>query len=176
MAEPGSYNWWRANYKTDDDFRKVAKVLTVAGVDCTEVDVDHFPPNSAYTGTQYENMLNYGARPAFPLPKVLHRFAKGDGGMGGHVSTTGNTAVSQGWTPMLREAMSAGNFYEAMKKDVIDKQNVALSAGATKNFAPHNRRLFNLLMMPAVDLALRKGMITQSQYYDLRLNYLSCPL
>ena len=164
MPHRGSYDWWRANYATDPDYLAVSAVLAPMGVDCTQVEVDHFPPNAAYTGTSYEHRASYGARPAFPLPKFLHRWqGRGQGGMGGHASTTGSTFVQRGWTTDLRTSMSANNYYAAMNQDIIDKQNVALHVCG-------NRHLFDTLMRPAVELAVQYGFITQTEAYDIYVN------
>ena len=82
--------------------------------------------------------------------------------MGGHASTTGSTFVSKGWTPQLKAQMAEGNFHGAMKQDIIDKKNVALSATNGQN-----RNLFNNLMVPAVQLVHSLGMISEIEYYDL---------
>lgn len=162
MAVEGSYDWWRANYESDERYIAVCKVLTGRGIDCSETEVDHFPPNKSYEGTSYEH-VTYGQRPAFPLPKYLHRYHKGGGGMGGHVSTTGTTFVAQAWTPQLGAKMEAGNFYGAMKQDIIDKQNVALGASGDRN-------LFNAILQPAVLLAHNGGLITAGEYLDICWN------
>jgi hypothetical protein len=159
---PGSYQWWRDNYTTDAEFQRVCGVLKGYGVDCSAVEVDHFPPNASYAGSTYDKQLPYAARPAFPVPKYLHRFHSGDGGMGGHVSSTGSTFVAKTWTPQLGAKMSSGNFYSAMKQDIVDKQNVAL--GATNG---QDRKLFNKLLAPAVELVQKLGMISDAEYYDL---------
>ncbi len=158
MPNEGSYDWWRANYATDARYLKVASVLT--GVDCSQVEVDHFPPNASYTGTLYDSRVSYGGRPAFPLPKYLHRYKKGDGGMGGHASTTGSTFVQVGWTGELTMLMAAGKYFEAMRQDIFDKQNVAY-------YASGNRHLFDELMAPAVKLAVHLGLITETEGYSL---------
>jgi hypothetical protein len=162
MSWPGSYQWWRENYATDPGFQAVCTVLTSNGVDCSQVEVDHFPPNASYTGSAYDTMLPYGARPAFPLPKYVHRFHSGGGGMGGHASTTGSTFVSAVWTGEVRNMMQAGNFYGAMKYDIIDKKNLALFYTNGQN-----RNLFNGVLRPAVDLARSVALIDDAQYYDL---------
>lgn len=162
MAIEGSYLWWRENYTRDPEFQRVCGVLANYGVDCSAVEVDHFPPNASYTGTAFDRMLAYGARPAFPLPKYLHRFHTGGGGMGGHASTTGSTFVAKVWTPQLKAKMASGDFHGAMKQDIIDKKNVALGATMGKD-----RALFNRLMKPAVDLAYRQGLFAETAYYDL---------
>jgi len=161
MANPGSYQWWRDNYSGDPGFQAVCTALTANGVDCTEVEVDHFPPNASYAGSPYDG-LPYGARPAFPLPKYVHRFHSGGGGMGGHASTTGSTFVSAQWTAEVRQQMQAGNFYGAMKYEIIDKKNLALfyTNGTDRNF-------FNGILRPAVDLARSLALIDDTQYYDL---------
>jgi hypothetical protein len=162
MAIEGSYQWWRENYTTNTEFQRVCGVLKGHGVDCTEVEIDHFPPNAAYTGSSFDKQLPYAARPSLPLPKFLHRFHSGGGGMGGHASTTGSTFVAKRWTPELKTQMVAGNFHGAMKQDIIDKKNVALSAtyGA-------DRKLFNALMLPAVQLVHKLDMISEAEFYDL---------
>lgn len=167
MASQGSYTWWRENFKTNADFISTCNELGKYGVDCSNVEVDHFPPNAAYSGTQFENSLSYDDRPAFPLPKYLHRFKKGGGGMGGHASTTGLTYVSKIWTPQLKSHMNAGDFFGAMKQDIIDKKNVALFATDGRN-----RHLFDKLMVPGVKLVYELDMISETQYYDI-LNQLS---
>lgn len=163
----GSYDWWRANYATDPDYLAVSNVLTPLGVDCTHVEVDHFPPNAAYTGTTYERKLSYGARPAFPLPKYLHRFHRGGGGMGYHASTTGRTFVQAGWTGELKGHMSGGGFYDAMRQDIVDKQNVAFAACG-------NRHLFDKLMRPGVELAVVRGLLSQSEAYAIIFGQMNC--
>jgi hypothetical protein len=162
MPVKGSYQWWRENYASDAEFQRVCGVLKLFGVDCSQVEVDHFPPNASYTGTTYDRILAYGARPAFPLPKYLHRFHRGEGGMGGHITTTGSTDVAKSWTPQLRAQMAAGDFHGAMKQDIVDKQNVALATTAGQD-----RNLFNGLLRPGVDLAYSQGLINEAQYYDL---------
>lgn len=162
MAIEGSYQWWRSNYRSDAEFLRVRRVLEGFGIDCSEVEIDHIPPNASYTGTRYARMLTYAARPAFPLPKYLHRFHSGGGGMGGHASTTGSTFVAKVWTPQLKAKMAAGDFHGAMKQDIIDKQNVALGATMGKN-----RTLFNKLMQPAATLAFKQGILGETHYYDL---------
>jgi hypothetical protein len=162
MAIEGSYQWWRENYRTNIEFERVCVALEQFGVDVSETEIDHFPPNAAYTGSGYDKKLPYAARPSFPLPKYLHRFHTGGGGMGGHASTTGSTFVAKGWTPQLQSQMSAGNFYGAMKQDIIDKKNVALSATLGRD-----RNLFNKLMVPAIHLVYNNGMINEAEYYDL---------
>lgn len=162
MAKDGSYQWWRDNYASHPEYQRVCGILKGYGVDCAATEVDHFPPNAAYTGTAYDNLLPYAARPSLPLPKYLHRFHTGGGGMGGHVSTTGSTFVAQGWTPQLRTQMASGNFHGAMKQDIIDKKNVALCATQGKD-----RNLFNGLMLPAVQLVRELGMIGDAEYFDL---------
>jgi len=160
MAKEGSYDWWRANYATNTEYLNVAGILTKLGVDCTAVEVDHFPPNASYKGTFYDGKASYGARPAFPLPKYLHRYKKGNGGFGGHASTTGSTFVQVGWTGELSGLMAGGDYYGAMGKDIIDKQNVAFCAAG-------DRHLFDGLMIPAVNLAKTLGFISESQVYQL---------
>ena len=162
MAIEGSYQWWRENYSTNNEFQRVCGVLASHGVDCSAVEVDHFPPNAAYSGSAFDRRLPYAARPSFPLPKYLHRFHTGGGGMGGHASTTGSTFVAKGWTPQLKAKMTAGNFYGAMKQDIIDKKNVALHATNSAD-----RNLFNHLMVPAVQLVHSLGMISEAEFYDL---------
>lgn len=161
MPLRGSYQWWRDNYPTDADFQRICGVLKNYGVDCSEVEVDHFPPNAAYTGAVGQQ-LTYASRPAFPLPKYLHRFHRGGGGMGGHASTTGSTFVSAGWTGQLRASISAGSFHGAMKQDIIDKRNVALHATHGRD-----RRLFDPILLPAVDLVHQLGFIDEAELYDL---------
>lgn len=162
MAIEGSYLWWRENYKTNAEFQRVSQILQGFGVDCSAVEIDHFPPNAAYTGSPFDKRLPYAARPSFPLAKYLHRYHTGGGGMGGHASTTGSTFVSKGWTPELKAQMVAGNFYGAMKQDIIDKRNVALVATNSTD-----RNLFNKLMVPAVQLVFKLDMVTETEYYDL---------
>lgn len=165
MPMKGSYDWWRQNWASDAEYAKVAQVLTKRGVDCTQVEVDHFPPNAAYTGTMYASQLSYGARPAFPLPKYLHRYHKGGGGMGYHASSTGRTFVQSGWTSQLKGQMSSGSYYGAMRQDIVDKQNVALAACG-------DRHLFDGLMKPAVELAMIKGLISKAEAYEIVINQL----
>ena len=161
MANEGSYQWWRDNYSSNPGFQAVCSVLTDAGVNCSAVEIDHFPPNAAYTGSPF-NRLPFNARPAFPLPKYIHRFHAGGGGMGGHASTTGSTFVSARWTGEIRNMMQAGNFHGAMKYDIIDKKNLALFyTNGT------NRNLFNGILKPAVDLARELTLVNETQYYDL---------
>ena len=162
MALEGSYQWWRENYATNDEFKHVCGVLTQFGIDCSQVEIDHFPPNAAYIGSAFNRRLAYPARPSLPLPKYLHRYHAGGGGMGGHASTTGSTFVAKRWTPELRTQMVAGNFHGAMKQDIIDKKNIALSATDGQN-----RKLFDKLMLPAVHMVHSLGMIDEAQYYDL---------
>ena len=162
MANEGTYQWWMQNYRSNGDFQRVCNVLQGYGVDCSQVEIDHFPPNAAYTGTQYDRMLPYASRPSVPLPKYLHRFHGGGGGMGGHASTTGSTFVAKVWTPELKAKMTAGDFHGAMKQDIIDKRNVALFATQGRD-----RNLFNVLMIPAVKFVYERGMIDETQYYDL---------
>ena len=71
------------------------------------------------------------------------------------------------WSGQLRGQMLAGDFYGAMKQDIIDKQNVALFATEGKN-----RSLFNNLLKVGVQLARELGMIAEEQYWDLMLNHL----
>lgn len=170
MHKEGSYNWWRANYSTDERYFSICQILKSRGINCRDTEIDHFPPNKSYEGTAYATKLLYGARPAFPLPKFLHRFHRGEGGMGGHVSTTGTTFVAKGWegvkgwTPQLSDQMAKNNFYGAMKQDIIDKQNVALSRAG-------NRNLFNPVLQPAVKLAFDEKLINYEQYLDICWNY-----
>lgn len=164
MAKKGSYTWWRANYSTDADYLAVAAVLAPLGYNCDQVEVDHFPPNASYSGA-FAEQLTYGNRPAFPLPKYLHRYRKGDGGMGGHASSTGSTAVQKGWTSQLSAHMASGSFYGAMRDDIIDKQNVA-------EVACRDRNLFNKLLKPAVTLAFEDGLLSGDEYYHIMMNYL----
>ena len=163
MAIEGSYDWWRANYASDARYIAVCQVLQNRDVDCSETEVDHFPPNKSYEGTTFAN-ITYGQRPAFPVPKYLHRFHKGGGGMGGHVSTTGSTFVSNGWTPMLSKKMALGNFFGAMNADLIDKQNVAFCASG-------NRNLFDPILQPAVYLAHSGGLIKAEEYLHICWNF-----
>lgn len=144
----GSYGHWRKKYKGNKKYQ-----------------VDHFPPVAAYKGTKYEKLANYYRRPAFPLRTKLHQFTKGRGGFGGHASTTGRTYVSKGFTGRLNQLMKQGNFYEAMKLDLIDKQNLALIAHGDRH--SYDRRLHR-----GVKLALKNKWITPSQYFDLRFNHL----
>jgi hypothetical protein len=162
MALEGSYQWWRENYSSNDEFQRVCGVLAQYGIDCSAVEVDHFPPNAAYTGTPYAQRLAIPARPSLPLPKYLHRYFAGGGGMGGHASTTGSTFVSKVWTPQLRARMTGGDFHGAMKQDIIDKKNLALHATDGQD-----RKLFDKLMLPAVHMVHSLGMIDEAQYYDL---------
>jgi hypothetical protein len=162
MAIEGSYQWWRDNYLTHAEFQRVRGVLSGYGIDCSVVEIDHFPPNAAYSGSAFDKRLPYNARPSLPLPKYLHRYHAGGGGMGGHASTTGSTFVAKRWTPELRAKMAAGNFHGAMKQDIIDKKNLALYATDGQD-----RKLFNILMLPAVQLVHGFGMITEMEYYDL---------
>ena len=164
MAKKGSYTWWRANFATDPDYAAVATVLVPLGYNCALVEVDHFPPNASYPAG-LASQISYGARPAFPLPKYLHRYRKGGGGMGGHASSTGSTAVQKFWTGQLTAQMAAGNVYGAMRDDIIDKQNVAFVACGDRN-------LFNNLMKPAVNLALELGLLSHNEYYHIVMNYL----
>ena len=165
MANPGSYTWWRDNYLTDPGFQAVCTILAANGVDCTQVEVDHFPPNASYTGSAFDGMLPYGARPAFPLPKYIHRFHSGGGGMGGHASTTGSTSVSAFWTGEVRARMQAGDYWGAMKYDIIDKKNLALFYTNGRD-----RNLFDGILRPAVELARALGLVSDTQYYDLLMD------
>src|SRR3569623_2624848 len=126
-----------------------------------EEQVDHFPPNADYKGTQYES-ASYGDRPAFPIRnREGHRPAQGEQyGFGGHVSTTNSTFVQKGFTPELNQHMKKGDFFSAMKKDKIDKSNVALHQ--------HKRRdAFNDLLPPGVEWAYKQGMIDEMEYFTL---------
>ena len=163
MPNKGSYQWWRDNYRTDAEWARVSGVLTAHGVDCKSVEIDHFPPNASYTGSRFDRMLAYGARPAAPLPKYVHRYHSGGGGMGGHASTTGKTFVSTRWTGELRAQMAAGNFYGAMKQDIVDKKNLAL-------YWAQDRELLNGLLVPAVQLAHEEALISETELYDLLLD------
>jgi hypothetical protein len=82
--------------------------------------------------------------------------------MGGHVTSTGSTFVAKTWTPQLGAKTSSGNFYAAMKQDIVDKQNVALSATSAKDPKP-----FNKLLVPAVGLVHSLRMVSDAEYYDL---------
>jgi len=137
---------------TYKDWRKVVR---------PEEQVDHFPPNAAYTGTKFAN-ISYGDRPAFPIRnRDGHRPAQGEPyGFGGHVSTTNSTFVQKGFTPELNQHMKKGDFFSAMKKDMIDKSNVALHQ--------HKRRdAFNDLLQPGVEWAYKQGMIDEMEYFTL---------
>jgi hypothetical protein len=162
MSIEGSYKWWRENYASNAEFQRVCRVLEGYSVDCSAVEIDHFPPNAAYAGSPYDRKLTYAARPSLPLPKYLHRFRTGGGGMGGHASTTGSTFVAKVWTPQLQSQMTSSNFHGAMKQDIIDKKNLALSATYGKD-----RNLFNNLMIPAVSLVVRVGILSEGECYDL---------
>lgn len=165
MAEEGSYTWWRENYQTDLRYQGVCNVLTQIGVDCSQTEVDHFPPNISYSGSSY-TWLSYGNRPAFPLPKYLHRFHRGDGGMGGHISTTGSTSVAKYWSGELRGYMRDDDYYGAMRQDIIDKQNVALSATG-------NRHFFDPILFPAICLARKLGLISHGELYEILVNQMN---
>lgn len=134
------------------DWRKVAR---------KEEQVDHFPPNAAYEGTQYAN-VPYTRRPAFPIRnREGHRPAAGEEyGFGGHVSTTNSTFVQRGYTPDLNTMMRAGNFFGAMKKELTDKSNVAL-------YNHGDRSAFNELLKPGISLSFQNGWITENEYLYL---------
>lgn len=123
--------------------------------------VDHFPPNAAYKGTKYES-ASYGDRPAFPIRnREGHRPAQGEQyGFGGHVSTTNSTFVQKGFTPQLHDHMKKGDYYGAMRLDLIDKSNVAL--------AQHGSRgAFNELLKPGIEQAFSNGWIDDGEYFKL---------
>jgi RHS repeat-associated protein len=134
----------------------------------SKFESDHFPPNAAYAGTRYAVASSYGNRPAFPLEKEFHQFTKGTGGFGGHASSTGSTLVSSGangYTQQLRGMMRNGDYYGAMKMDIIDKQNVG-------RMRLNDSTAFNSRMRPGVTNAFNRGWLTETQFYDLMFNYL----
>jgi len=126
-----------------------------------EEQVDHFPPNAAYKGTKYES-ASYGDRPAFPIRnREGHRPAQGEQyGYGGHVSTTNSTFVQKGFTPQLNEHMKNDDFYGAMRLDLIDKSNVALSQY-------RSRAAFNDLLKPGITKAYENKWIDEGEYFKL---------
>jgi RHS repeat-associated protein len=129
---------------------------------------DHFPPVAAYRGTQYAAGSTPYNRPAFPLETEFHQFTQGTGGFGGHASSTGSTLVSSGangYTQQLRGMMRNGDYYGAMKMDIIDKQNVG-------RMRLNDSTAFNSRMRPGVTNAFERGWITETQFYDLMFNYL----
>ncbi len=126
--------------------------------------IDHFPPNSAYKGTPYEKRLSYGQRPAFPLSVRRHQFKKGRGGFGLHASSTGNTFVSKRYNAKLRLMMQRGDFFGAMKTDLIDKLNVIRGSKRENTYKRHLYR--------GVKYARKQGLIDETQQYDLKFNYL----
>jgi|GEM_PF-4781011 len=138
----GSYGYWRKMAGQDEQ-------------------VDHFPPNAAYTGSAYAAIAP-AHRPAFPIRnREGHRPAKGEQyGYGGHVSTTNSSFVQKGFTPALKSSMQGNDYYSAMRQDIIDKSNVALA-----NYG--NRGNFNELLTPAINLALQYGWITPEQHAEL---------
>jgi hypothetical protein len=85
--------------------------------------------------------------------------------MGGHASTTGSTSVSAMWTGEVRTRMQAGDYYGAMKYDIIDKKNLALfyTNGRDRNW-------FNGILRPAVELARELTLVDETQYYDLLMD------
>tara|TARA_R110001599_G_scaffold253766_1_gene454093 strand:+ start:28503 stop:29408 length:906 start_codon:yes stop_codon:yes gene_type:complete len=138
----GSYGYWRKMARADEQ-------------------VDHFPPNAAYSGSAYAPTAA-AHRPAFPIRnREGHRPAQGEQyGYGGHVSTTNSSFVQKGFTPDLTANMQAGDYYSAMRQDIIDKSNVALA-----NY--QNRSGFNALLTPGINLALQYGWITPEQHAEL---------
>lgn len=146
FTEPNAFS---GTYK---DWRKVVR---------PEEQVDHFPPNAAYTGTKYAK-IPATDRPAFPIRnREGHRPAEGEQyGFGGHVSTTNSTFVQKGFTPELNEHLKKGDFFSAMHKDIIDKSNVAL-------YHHKSRAAFNSLLQPGIEYAFREGMINEIQYQTL---------
>ncbi|MES2043841.1 MAG: hypothetical protein V4475_08175 [Pseudomonadota bacterium] len=146
FTEPNAFS---GTYK---DWRKVVR---------PDEQVDHYPPNAAYTGTKFAN-ISYGDRPAFPIRnREGHRPAQGEPyGFGGHVSTTNSTFVQKGFTPELNQHLKKGDFFSAMHKDMIDKSNVALHQHKS-------RAAFNSLLQPGVEYAYKQGMITEMEYLKL---------
>lgn len=167
MPREGCYQWWRDHFSGHPEYQRICAILQKLGFDTSQTEVDHFPPNIAYRGTSFETQLAEGARPAFPIPKYLHRYHRGEADMGGHASTTGSGGVARQWSGQIRTHMQGGNFYAAMKQDIIDKQNIALFA--TQGL---DRNLFNGLLRQGVRLAFDLGMITEQEYWDLMLNHL----
>jgi hypothetical protein len=148
-TSPNGHNLPSGSY---GDWRKVAR---------SDEQVDHFPPNASYKGTQYAN-VPYSHRPAFPIRnREGHRPAEGEEyGYGGHVSTTNSTFVQKGYTPDLNKMMKTGDFFGAMKQELIDKSNVAL-------YQYGDRSVFNELLKPAIKLSYEYGWITQYGYFYL---------
>lgn len=150
MSNPkkGSYNYFKGKFKGRSD----------------KFQIDHFPPNSAYTGTPFENQLSYGQRPAFPLSVRRHQFKKGHGGMGYHASSTGNTFVSRRFNQNLNSMMKKGNFFQAMETDLVDKLNVISGSKRENTYRRH--------LLQGVRYAHRQGMISETEMYHLQHNYL----
>lgn len=130
----------------------------------TKYQIDHFPPNSSYKGTPYEKQLSYGQRPAFPLSTRRHQFQRGRGGFGSHASSTGNTFVSKRWNAQLRNEMMKGNFYGAMKMDLVDKLNTIRGSKRIGIYKKH--------LLRGVKYARRQKLITKAQQHDLQFNYI----
>lgn len=140
-----------------------------------QMQADHIPPNSAYKGTRYELESKYEDRPAFPLEARYHQFTKGNGGWGGHASSSSCSIVSmgfsgvEGYNSRLRKLLLDGKFYEAFKMDLIDKKNLA-----RMHFDDPNH--FNERLIPAASNAHKRGWLSDDEYYDILFNYLDTKL
>ncbi len=162
----GSYGWWRANYATDTEYQRVCSVLKSYGWDVSRTEIDHFPPDSTYSGPF--SHVEYAMKPAFPLIVPLHQPSSGHSYSGGYATSSKSSNLAKEYRSILSSDMQAGDFFAAMRQDLIDKMNLALHATTSnKGGMASQRGLFNALLRPAVMLAWQQGWITQRQCEEL---------
>ncbi len=162
----GSYGWWKANYATDQDYADVCKLLAALGWDTSKTEIDHFPPDSTYSGP-YAHVA-YAMKPAFPLIVPLHQPKSGESYGGGYATSSKSSNIAKGYRSGLSGSMSGGDFFSAMKQDLADKMNLSLHAtSSNKSGTAGTRMLFNNLLRPAVVLAYQNGWITELQGQEL---------
>ncbi|MBP0466714.1 hypothetical protein J5Y09_22490 [Roseomonas sp. PWR1] len=162
----GSYGWWKANYAFDAEYAKVCQVLAGMGWDVSKTEIDHFPPDSTYAGA-FANVA-YEMKPAFPLIYPLHQPSSGQSYGGGYATSSKSSNLAKEYRSILTGNMQGGDFYAALKQDLIDKMNLSLHAtSSNKSGMAGQRTLFNNLLRPAVDLARHNGWISEMQHFEL---------
>ena len=171
----GSYGWWRKNYATNPEYQKILGVLGTFGYDVSETEVDHFPPDSTYAS--FYKDVPYDRKPAFPLIKPLHQPSKGQSYGGGYATSSKSSGLAKTYRKSLGEALSkddgtlgdvkayfaadTSGFFGAMKQDLIDKKNLAFHA--TSKGGSTQRNLFNPVLRPAVMLAFRLQLVSETE-------------
>lgn len=163
---PGSYGWWKANYATDPEYQKVLGALASMGWDVSVTEIDHFPPDSTYGGALAH--VPYEMKPAFPLIYPLHQPSSGRSYSGGYATSSKSSHLAKEYRSILGGSIGGGDFFTAMRQDLVDKINLAYHATSSWTSSMSGQRhLFDNLLRPAVMLAWQNGWVTQQQAEEL---------